>query len=250
MTPLEQHDIGIILDGNRRYAKRRGLVSVVEGHRAGGENFKRIIERTRDMQADIRVLAAWCMSCKNLDGRSAFEINGIFGIGEEFLTDLRDNWMHRPENSSIRLFHMGRRGRMEAYPSGRAMLRVLDQVSEETNDRTGMAVGLCFDYSGDDEQQRALEAWVAAGMPGSPGTGYRQFLDIPRQGIPYRPLSLIIRTGKEDGESDRDGAFLAPYTITGETRLRSSELLFPEFTPDAYEAVVRAYLTEQKREGK
>lgn len=238
----------MVLDGNRRKA-RRNQQPVVEGHRSGGNTFKATIERSRAMQ-NIRVLAAWCMSRKNFESRSPEEIDGIFSIGTEFLTDLRDNWMDLPENQQVRLLHMGERGRMEQRESGDRMMKIFDEIMHHTRERTGMIVALCFDYSGEDELQRALRLWQANGAQGDIGVGYRDYLDLPRQGVPYRPTNLIIRTGKEEGESDRDGAFLSPYTIQGETRLRSSELLFPDFSPDTFEATVSAYLSEKKREGK
>ncbi len=243
---FEPIDVGMILDGNRRFARKQGLASITEGHRAGGDNFKRIMERARDEQR-VRVLAAWCLSCKNLDSRSSLEIEGIFGIGQQFLTDLRDTWMDREENLGVRLLHMGRQDRMEQSPGGRRMLATLNDIAAHTRDRAGMVVALCFDYSGEDEQRRAIEAWKERGTPGA---SFEEHLDLPRQGVAYRPLDLMIRTGKEDGESDRSGAFLHPYMIAGETRLRSSAALFPEFTPDDFSAVLDAYFAEAKRQGK
>lgn len=244
----ETIDVAQILDGNRRFAKREGL-SVLEGHRAGGDNFKRLIECARDMQK-IRVLAGWCLSRKNLDNRGEAEVNGIFGIGCEFLADLRDNWMDRAENKEVRLLHMGQRERMQERPMGREMLKLLDGIATHTRDRVGMIVALCFDYSGEDELGRALRAWHADGAQGDPATAYRDYLDLPRQGVPFRGLDLILRTGKEQGESHRDGAFMHPYVAPGETRVRDSELLFPEFKPQHFTLEVHAYLAEQKREGK
>lgn len=242
----QQIDVGMILDGNRRLARKRGLSSVTEGHRLGGDNFKKIIECARD-DLRIRVLAAWCMSCKNLENRSSLEIEGIFTIGQEFLRDLRDNWMDRPENQSVRLLHMGRQDRMVESPAGNGMLGLLNDIAQHTRERTGMVVALCFDYSGEDEQRRAIEAWKADGLR---TPSFEPYLDLPRQDVAYRPLDLLIRTGKEDGESDRSGAFLHPYQVAGETRLRSSTLLFPEFVPEEFAAVLNAYFAETKREGK
>lgn len=246
MAERQSIDVGMILDGNRRFARKSGLNSVTEGHRAGGENFKNIIERARDEQR-VRVLAAWCLSCKNLDNRSTLEIEGIFGISNEFLEDLRDSWVDRPENADVRLLHMGRQDRMLQSHRGRRMLTLLSDIAAHTRERTGMVVALCFDYAGADEQQRAIAAWREDGMPTA---SFEPYLDLPRQGVPFRPLDLILRTGKEAGESDRSGAFLHPYMIAGETRLRSSTLLFPEFTPDHFSAELDAYMAEAKREGK
>src|SRR3989338_1381206 len=97
--------VGLIPDGNRRWAKAKGL-SAIKGHEAGTESVKKIFECARDMQI-IRILAAWGLSRKNIEKRPTLQITGLYGLLESTLKDLRDNWMDKTENRDVRLVHLG-----------------------------------------------------------------------------------------------------------------------------------------------
>ena len=241
--------VGLIPDGNRRWASKHGK-SPIEGHREGAECVKRIFERARDMMI-VRILAAWGLSCKNVDNRPPDQLTGLYMLMESTLEDLRDNWMDRLENKNIRMVHMGRRDRMENDIDGRDVLARLDEIHEHTRDRTGMIIALCLDYDGLNERDRALTLWRINGARDDE-TSFLQHLDLPRQGIPFQPVNLVIRTGEDGNRSagarmHHTNEFLHEYREGTEDMPHDTFL--PNYTPDNFAEDIQSFRKMQRRRG-
>ena len=241
--------VGLIPDGNRRWAGKQG-VSVIEGHEAGAERVKKIFERARD-ETIIRIIAAWGLSCKNLEKRPPDQLEGLYALIESTLVDLRDHWMDRPENKNVRMVHMGRRDRLKENVGGREVLSRLDEIAMHTRDRTGMIIALCLDYDGNNERKRAIEMWRACGALGD-GDDFLQYLDLPRQRIPFQRVDLVIRTGEDGMDENGDGhhhnnEFLHEYR--DDTEDAPHKILLPDYTPDHFSADLRNFLRTKRRKG-
>ena len=241
--------VGLIPDGNRRWAMRNDL-SAIQGHKAGAERVKRNFESARDVTI-IRILAAWGLSCKNIANRPHDQLTGLYILIEATLKDLRDNWMDCLENQAIRMVHMGRRDRMGNDADGREVLSRLDEIAEHTRDRTGMIIALCLDYDGKDERKRANELWRANGALGD-GDGFLQYLDLPQQGIPFQRADLVIRTGEDGVDENGDGPhhnneFLHEYR--DDTEDVPHGILLPDYTPDLFSADLKNFLRTKRRKG-
>jgi undecaprenyl pyrophosphate synthase len=268
--------IGLIPDGDRRWARLHHR-SKAQAYERGAERFVQILDANCD-EGNTDILAAWAISQKNI-ARSSGELRAVLDAVQKMLVGLRDHWLDQEGHQDVRLVHMGRADGMCAYPHGRKILRTLGEIREHTRNRAGLAVALCLDYDGVEEQGRAIGLWKAMNSPDAdglrcfadrvakagddryaevvhdlveqgvpPGMEWRAFLDLPRWGVQYRPFDLIIRTGIPQGDSIHDGAFLLAYR--NETRLRAVETLFPDFTPEVLSAECARCECEGRRNGK
>lgn len=124
------------MDGNGRWAKRRGLARSM-GHYYGGLNISSIVLAAIKTNA-IRSLSLFAFSCDNFQ-RPIEEVNFIFKKPIEYLTEDR---IIKIVESNIVIKHIGYRDRI-----GADFLALLDHLVDVTKDNTGMVVNLCINYS-------------------------------------------------------------------------------------------------------
>lgn len=208
-------------------------------NKIGGQVTQKIIEAARDEM--IGLIALWAWSTKNWD-RPLAQQTAVFAVVNEFLVDLENEWMDRPENQDVRLVHMGRTEKLEK--SAPEMMDRMQRVMDKTRERTGMVVALMMDYAGPDEDERARELW----KKDQTGKPFTDFLDLPRQGVPYKEVDLRIRTG-ETSEAKHINAVMRPYEGL-ETRDIFHEFLLAEYSPDALRNDLATYRKTEKRNGK
>lgn len=248
MSPERDLFVGLIPDGNRRWGRQEFGVKDLSpeqtliAYQRGAQAVRSVAEYARDNS--IAVFAAWAGSQANLTERSKMEIDVLRVVVGEFLTDLRDDWMDRPENRSVRFVHLGFRGRiMKLMPE---ILDGIDAVTEHTRKRTGMIMALCFDYDGKEERRRATEHWdVLRPLRKT----VEDCLDLPmRTGLPFRACDLIIRTGHDPAYHARTNEFLIGYHH--ETRVDPDPTLLPDYTSAQFKNSLRKYRAEPQRRGK
>ncbi len=227
--------LAVIPDGQRRWARTNGK-SFKEAYEAGAAIIRTQIAVAA--QEGAMAFAVWGGSVENLRERPAAELAVLHKVYETFLKRVRDEWMHEPENAALRFVHMGRSELLTAAERG-----LIDEIAAFTRDRRGMVVALCLGYSGRDEEERALEAWHAAGGNGD----WKQYLDLPKQGIAYAPFDLIIRTGESTDGPVHDNEFLHAYRR--ETRIRFRPEFFPDMTPDMLRDDIHAFRSTNQRRG-
>lgn len=241
--------VGYILDKNRTWAKRHfqtdapSLEEYAEGYMRGGDVTKEIITCAREQC--VQVVALWGMSDDNMVKRPPEQRQILYGVFHHFLLDLQDNWMNKPKNRDVRLVHMGRRDRLSEEAPG--IITLLDEISADTRRRSGMVVAVALDYGGREEFRRAHALWQRAGCPGDVNEGWKDFLDLPRQGIPFRPFDLIVRTGQDAAEPLRTNEFLWPYLE--ETRLITHDCCLPDFTVDMMRNDFALFSSEHQNRG-
>lgn len=125
--------IAIILDGNGRWAKRRGLPRTV-GHQKGSENLKNIAIECRKL--GIKALSVYAFSTENWK-RPQAEIDFLMKIPAQFEEGFKGQF----EKHDIRVMFSGRRDRFS-----NDVTELLERVEEKSKDRTGMILNVCFDY--------------------------------------------------------------------------------------------------------
>jgi len=185
MDRLPRH-IAIIMDGNGRWAKDRGL-SHVQGHEAGAGSVRAVIETGRRL--GIRALSLYAFSTENWR-RSAFEVNALFRLLSRYIQREIDEM----DENNIRICFMGRR---EGLPS--RALADMDTCLERTRDNTAMTVNIAINYGGRAEiadAARHLAADVQAGILAPADITEERFARYL-----YRPeldeVDLLIRTSGE-----------------------------------------------------
>jgi undecaprenyl diphosphate synthase len=144
--------VAIIMDGNGRWAKMRGLPRLA-GHRAGTENIRRVIERFADY--GVNYLTLYAFSTENWD-RPPYEVRGLMTLLSRFLKRETDN-LHK---EGIRLVHLGDLSALK--PNLQKQVR---EAIELTRDNQRMTLAIAFNYGGRAEIIEAVRAIVASGIP-------------------------------------------------------------------------------------
>jgi undecaprenyl diphosphate synthase len=174
--------IAIIMDGNGRWAQKRGLPRLA-GHRAGTENLRRVIRAC--VEFGVQYLTIYAFSTENWE-RPADEVEGLMHILEEVI----DQELEELHNEGVRLKHIGRLERLE--PSLRE--KVTKSV-ELTKEDSRLTLCIAWNYGGRDEIVCAITRMIEDGVKAEDVTAslvsnYLFTADIPDP-------DLIIRTSGE-----------------------------------------------------
>lgn len=220
--------LGIIPDGNRRWAAERGE-SLVNGYRAGFEVAKRLSRFTREI--GIHTVTVWAFSTENWR-RGPEVVPVLMALFEEWIQDLMDEAVEE----EVRVIHLGRTNEVPenskadaaaaGYPTGlpETLIRALGEIEEKTRGFERNVINLAINYGGMDEVARALARMIASGLTDTPrALAIEDFLDTAGQ--PHPNPDLIWRTSGE-------------FRLSGFLPLQSaySEIVFtPKFFPDLEE---------------
>ncbi|HYN41078.1 MAG TPA: polyprenyl diphosphate synthase [Thermoanaerobaculia bacterium] len=178
--------VAVIMDGNGRWATRRGLPRAV-GHRAGARAVRRIVESAR--RRGIATLTLFAFSADNWR-RPAAEVEALMRLFERYLA----REARRCVENGVRLRVIGRRDRL-----GAPLVRAILAAESLTANGEAMELRIAVDYSGRDA---ILEA-VALLTPGIAPTREDLLAALGRAGCGGAPeVDLLVRTGGEHRISD------------------------------------------------
>lgn len=222
--------IGIIMDGNGRWAQLRGRERV-EGHREGSKAVRRIVRAARRL--GIRALTLYAFSEQNW-ARPDLEVDALMQLLREFLLSERDDIL----DNGIRLNAIGNLGRLPAV-----VRTVLDPLRKESAGHEEMTLTLALSYGGREEianAARELAREVAAGRM-SPEELTEDALHARMPSLSVGDPDLVIRTGGERRISN----FLLYGLAYAE--LHFADVLWPDFTEsDLYEAIASFQRRERR----
>jgi len=142
--------VAFIMDGNGRWAKKRGLPRLA-GHHAGTENLRRVIRAC--VEFGIQYMTIYAFSTENWD-RPQDEVNGLIGI----LEDVIDRELNELHEEGVQLRHIGHLDRLS--PALRAKVEHAIELTR-SNDR--LVLNLAFNYGGRDEIVCAVQKIIAEG---------------------------------------------------------------------------------------
>jgi undecaprenyl diphosphate synthase len=220
--------LGLILDGNRRWARENGLPQL-EGHRKGYENLVTI--GLTAMDRGVAYVSAYVFSTENWN-RSKEEVSYLMKL----LNWVATHEVKKLHAKNIRVRFLGSRQKLS-----KSILQAIDAAEEKTKSNSGGTLALCLNYGGKLELVDAFAAIVASGKQS----------DITEQLITdnlYAPdipaIDLLIRTSGEQR--------LSNFMLW---RAAYSELLFvekhwPAFTEDDLTSAFINYANRQRRFGK
>ncbi len=220
--------VAIIMDGNGRWAAKRGLPRIA-GHERGTDNIRRITFTAGEI--GIRYLTLWAFSTENWR-RPADEIQGIMRILGEVI-ERETEELHR---QGARLRHIGSLDGL----SPELRQAVLDAI-ELTKDNQKLVLTLAFNYGGRQELVQAIRAIIASGV--SPDAVDETLV---AQHLYTRELpdpDLIVRTSGEHRMSN----FLIWQAAYAE--LHFSPVLWPDFGEDDLRAAVLDFSRRERRFG-
>lgn len=176
------HHVGIIMDGNGRWAEKRGLQRR-KGHREGLEAAKRTVKAARHL--GVGYLSLYTFSTENWK-RTEDEVSFLMGL---ISYHLRNEYDFYRENQ-VKVVHSGDLSRLPA-----SVRREIDAVTRDTADHDGIQVNLAINYGGRDEIVRSVNRWLhnGRGTADFDDESLKNHLDLPD----FPEPDLIIRTGGE-----------------------------------------------------
>lgn len=220
-TKLPKH-VGIIMDGNRRWAKKRGLTAIAGHARAVDKVTEKLIERAGEL--GVEYLTLWAFSTENWD-RDKQEVAGIMKLFRKALSSKIEKFVEK----GAKLQMIGDMSRFdEDIQEG------MKKAAEVSKNNTKITVTFALNYGGRDEILRAVEK--------SRENGESLENNLDTVGMP--DPDLIIRTGGEK----RLSGFLTWQSVYAE--LYFTDLLFPDFSPAEFDKALEEYECRQRRFGK
>lgn len=211
--------IGIILDGNRRWAKAHGLPSL-EGHRKGYDNLKDITKAA--INRGVEFVSAFVFSTENWN-RTPVEVKYLMNLAHRMLT--RDVMELNQEN--IKVIWLGNAERLS-----KKLQEAIKHAEESTRNNSRGTLAICFNYGGQQEIVDAAKNLIDRGIEAAK-INIETFAEQLYAAV-VPPLDLLIRTS---GEQRTSGFML--------WRAAYAELYFVDkHWPDFSEADLDAALTE------
>ncbi|HEX3428245.1 MAG TPA: polyprenyl diphosphate synthase [Candidatus Limnocylindrales bacterium] len=225
---LPRH-VAIIMDGNRRWARQRGLAEV-EGHAAGVEAIRTLLRHA--VKRGVPVVTVYAFSRENW-ARSDDEVRGLFELLEQAIRS--ETAELKAQGVRIRLL-----GRLDELPDDTR--RSIDEALDETAGGDRLLLNVAFNYAGRTELVDAFRRLAASELePASidetaiAGALYTAGLPDP---------DLVIRTGGEQRLSN----FLIWQAAYAE--LYTTEVLWPDFGADAFDAALLEFANRTRRFGR
>ena len=227
----EDLHVAIIMDGNGRWAMRRGLPRVA-GHRAGVSTVRRIVERAQDV--GIARLTLYAFSSDNWR-RPASEVQSIFWLLRAFLRLEAQRLRER----GARLQVIGRRDRL-----AKSVLREIDKAESLTAIGRNLHLCIAIDYSSHEAITRAaLEVNASLSDENQPSPDLFRSLLAQALEINGGEVDLLIRTGGEKRLSD----FLLWESAYAE--LLFTDRMWPDFDERDFDAALEEFRHRERRFG-
>ena len=221
--------IGVIVDGNRRWARERGL-SALKGHQAGYEKLKEMTDWAQE--AGISHVVAYVFSIENWN-RSKDEVGYLMDlVGKVFTKDLEHF-----QNRNAKIIVAG-----DLSLCSEKVRMVVRDAEEKTGKNTGITLVLAFSYGGRDEIVSAINRILSQDPTPKKVDKEELAKNLWTAGAP--DPDLIIRTSGEMRLSN----FLSWQCVYSE--LFFPKFHFPDFTKQAFFAILEEFSQRQRRFGK
>lgn len=219
--------VGIIMDGNGRWAQKRGLPRIF-GHRAGAKTVKLITETS--VKLGIKCLSLFAFSTENWQ-RPKDEIKNLFKLLRNYIKKEENNLL----KNNIKVVISGDISKLDEVT--RNMLKKLE---EKLKNNTGLILNLCINYSGRSEIINAVNKILNSGIKKIDEEKFEKFLytkDLPE-------LDFLIRTS---GELRISNFMLWQLAYT---ELYFTKTLWPDFTPKEFVLAIKDFQNRERRFGR
>ena len=224
--------VGIIMDGNGRWAKKNGL-PVKIGHRRGASALEKIVKYASDI--GIEYLIVYAFSTENWK-RSKEEVDNLMMLFSEYLDKFDESF----SGEDIRVRVIGRREKLSEK-----LQRSIENVEQKTKDRKGLTFVIALDYGGREEIVSAVKK-----IANSLSEGDISVNDINEELVAKNMYTndilnpdIIVRTSGEKRLSN----FLMWQSAYSE--LYFMDVLWPDFTKDNFDDVINEYHKRDRRLG-
>ena len=222
--------VAIIPDGNRRWARARGM-HTLKGHKAG---FDRAVEIGRVAREwGIHTVTLWGFSTENWD-RTKEEVSYLMKLYEKLIKD----YLEEAKENEVRIVHLGRKDRLP-----KILMKKITEAEKETKDNKKFIMNIALDYGGHDDILRAIQGMIKDNVKTENVNKklIEKYLDTKGQPYPY--VDLMIRTSGEQ----RTSGFLLWQSEYNEFYWENDH--FPGFTPEKFKEAILDYSRRRRRFG-
>lgn len=228
-TKIPDH-IAIIPDGNRRWARARGL-HVLQGHKKGSDRAVELARAARNW--GVHTVTLWGFSTENWD-RKKKEISHLMKLYGKLI----DDCLKETKKEKVRIVHLGRKDRLP-----KALLKKITQAEEKTKNNDKYIMNIALDYGGHDDIIRAVQGMIKDKVEAENVNKelIEKYLDTKGQPYPY--VDLMIRTSGEQ----RTSGFLLWQSEYNEFYWENDH--FPDFTPEKLKEAILDYSRRRRRFG-
>jgi len=228
MKRIPKH-IGIIMDGNRRWAAKRGLTAV-QGHEAGVKALVKIVDHC--LELGVKTLTIYTLSTENWRKRAKKEVEGIFNLLVKAVDERKEDY--RKKGIKVAVL-----GDFQAFP--RKVVKAIKEILAIVKKHERMKVNIALNYGGRDEILRAIKQIVKEGVPPKKINEkmFGQYLYTNGEPDP----DFMIRTGGEKRLSN----FLLWQLSYSE--LYFTDTLWPDFSPAKLDKAIAEYQKRTRRFG-
>jgi len=226
---LVPRHVAIIMDGNRRWARERGVPDA-QGHAAGVEAIRPIVEHAQ--QRGVEVLSIYAFSRENW-ARERDEVETLFSLLDSAIRDYTPDLVR--QGVRVQLL-----GRIEEISGD--IRASIEEALAATAAGTRMTLNVCFNYSGRTEIVDAVRQCIADGLSGDDLTEEALAARLYAADLP--DPDLLIRTGGDQRVSN----FLLWQAAYAE--LYFCDLYWPDFDPAAFDAALAEYARRSRRFGR
>lgn len=226
-TVLPVH-VGIILDGNRRWARTQGL-PVIQGHRKGMDVLKDV--SLHAFEQGIRYFSAYVFSTENWQ-RAEEEVTYLMDLTIKAVERYLDEFNQK----NVRIVILGRREGIS-----KKVLEAIDRAEQKTEGNTGGTLALCFNYGGKEELVDAVRQIIEESIDAKEVNAQTIAARIYKPDVPE--VDLLVRTS---GEYRTSGFMLyrAAYA-----ELKFIDKYWPDFTIEDFETALNDYAERERRFG-
>jgi len=221
----EKLHIAIIMDGNGRWAERRGKKRV-EGHRVGSE-VVRTITTFASKRVDISQLTLYAFSTENWK-RPKLEVEFLMNLLAQYLENEIDTYL----KNGVRFKAIG-----DISKFSNRLQKAIKRLEEETKEEKSLIQNLALNYGGKDEIVRAVKSIIDKDDEVVNEDNLERYLDLST------PVDILIRTGGEQRISN----FLLWQSAYAE--LFFTNTLWPDFRTDELEKIINKFQTIDRRFG-
>ena len=221
---LPKH-IAIIMDGNGRWAKKRGMIRT-EGHKKGVETLEKILKYSDKL--GIKYLSVYAFSTENWN-RPRLEVETILMLFNKYLKNKFNDFMEQ----NVRLVISGNRERLS-----KSLNETIDEITNKLKNNTGIVLNICFNYGGRLDILESVKKTIENGEDITEDNIsknlYNSFIPNP---------DLLIRTG---GEFRISNYMLWQIAYS---EIYVSDLLWPDFDEKELDKSINSFCNRDRRYG-
>jgi undecaprenyl diphosphate synthase len=226
---IPQH-IAIIMDGNRRWARNRGLPDI-EGHEAGTEALEKVVEEAEKL--GVKTITVYALSTENIQERAKREVSGLFEL-------MRRGYYKKIKKLMDHGVKINVLGELEGLP--KTLRRIIEEIRKTYIEKESIKLNIALNYGGKKELLGAIKDLVKQGINVDEINEKLLEKHLYTKGEP--DPELVIRTGGRVRLSN----FLLWQTAYSE--LYFTTVLWPDFSPEELRKAILWYQTQQRNFGK